>query len=335
VALVVRQIAAGWIVVTLVFRRIAPDAAPAVEMFADYTVFQTAPWLRFLAQGQGAEIVAARIERGDECVGRFTGAIFRKAGLRVLGAPFPGSSTSYMGFNLIDGVPRQDALLALRHFAFRHLGCVYLEVMDRRLEPADVPAGFASTLLEGYEVDLTPNEDVLFAAFDPACRRNIRKSEREGVRVEQASDPTSFATEYYSQLTDVFAKQGLKPTYTEARVRALINTVHASGRLLLVRATRADGAPIASAIFAAANDLSYFWGGASWREHQHLRPNEAVMWFAMRYWRARGITRFDFGGDGDYKKKYGGRRIAVPWVRAALLPWMERFRELARRAYSR
>ncbi len=320
---------------TLVFRRIAPEAAPAVEAFADFTVFQTAPWLRFLAQGQGAEIVAARIERGDACVGRFTGAIFRKAGLRVLGAPFPGSSTSYMGFNLLEGVSRHDALLALRRFAFHDLGCVYLEVMDRRLAPADVPAGFASTLLEGYELDLTQSEDALFAAFDPACRRNIRKSEREGVRVEQASDLASFASEYYAQLTDVFAKQGLKPTYDESRVRALIDAVHASGQLLLVRATRADGVPIASAIFAAANDFSYFWGGASWREHQHLRPNEAVMWFAMRYWRARGIARFDFGGDGDYKKKYGGRRIAVPWVRTARFPWMERFRELARRIYSR
>ena len=57
---------------------------------------------------------------------------------------------------------------------------------------------------------------------------------------------------------------------------------------------------------------SYFWGGASWREHQILQPNEAIFWHAMRYWKERGVMTFDMGGGGDYKRKYGGAELVVP-----------------------
>jgi CelD/BcsL family acetyltransferase involved in cellulose biosynthesis len=69
----------------------------------------------------------------------------------------------------------------------------------------------------------------------------------------------------------------------------------------------------------------YFWGGASWREDQILRPNEAVFWFAIRYWKERGIEAFDMGGGGEYKRKYGGEELEVPhfsWSRFRALKTM-------------
>ena len=41
------------------------------------------------------------------------------------------------------------------------------------------------------------------------------------------------------------------------------------------------------------------------------------MWYGMRYWKAQGAVRLDFGGGGScrYKSKYGGDLISVPWVR--------------------
>ncbi len=54
----------------------------------------------------------------------------------------------------------------------------------------------------------------------------------------------------------------------------------------------------------------------------------------MRYWKERGIDRYDMGGGGDYKSQYGGARIVVPWIRMsrnALFPWL---REAGRLAYS-
>ena len=140
--------------------------------------------------------------------------------------------------------------------------------------------------------------------------------------IEEADDP-EFADDYYAQLRDVFAKQALVPTYDKARVVELIRHVLPTGRLLLLRARDGDGLCIATGIFPALNGRAYFFGGASWRSHQILRPNEALMWQAMRHWKARGVEWFDLGGGAEYKRKYGIREVTVPFF------WTSRYRALS------
>jgi predicted N-acyltransferase len=310
------------------------DQAPALESFDDRAIHQTREWLQFVSSTQKAEPVIAVVEDGDRVVGRFTGLIVKKAGVRILGSPFQGWTTSYMAFNLEPSVSRLEALEALQRFAFSDLGCVHFELMDRRISLEDAQrAGLLFQVHPGFEIDLSRSEDELFAAMNSACRRCIRKAEKSGVIIEQAHD-AAFADDYYTQLRDVFAKQGLVPTYPKARVSALIEHLLPSGRLLLVRARSADGTCIATGIFPGMNDTTFFWGGASLRQHQSLRPNEAVQWFAMRYWKERGIRKYDMGGGGEYKRKYGGREIAVPWIRKSRHPVLESLRNNAKYLFS-
>src|SRR2546422_4532465 len=72
-----------------------------MDSFGDRVVFQTEPWLRFIAQTQGAEPVVAAVRDGNRTVGWFTGLIIRRFGVRILGSPFAGWSTQYLGFNLL------------------------------------------------------------------------------------------------------------------------------------------------------------------------------------------------------------------------------------------
>jgi hypothetical protein len=163
----------------------------------------------------------------------------------------------------------------------------------------------------GFEIDLSPCEDELFARMKGACRRCIRKAQHEGVTIEVAED-LEFVDDYYAQLIDVFEKQGLSPTYGKGRVLGLIQQLGPTQQLLLLRARDAQGRCIASGIFPAFHRHMFFWGGASWRQHQQLRPNELLMWTAMLYWKQRGIRYFDMCGRGDYKRKYGSYPIEVP-----------------------
>jgi CelD/BcsL family acetyltransferase involved in cellulose biosynthesis len=78
--------------------------------------------------------------------------------------------------------------------------------------------------------------------------------------------------------------------------------------------------------------MGYFWGGASWRQHQSLRPNELLMWSAIRYWRDQGAQIFDFGGAGDYKLKYGPAEVIVPLFRKSRVAAIGRLRDVAKRA---
>src|SRR5262249_20212907 len=157
---------------------------------------------------------------GSSTMGYFTGLLVHKFGIRILGSPFPGWTTSYMGLNLLSDVTRRAAAQILTHLAFEDLGCMHLEFMDRNLSAEDL-SGWKSTSYRGFEIDLRQSEPILFANMAPACRRCIRKAIKCGVTVEECHDQ-GFADDYYSQLKDVFAKQKLAPTYGVERVRELI-----------------------------------------------------------------------------------------------------------------
>ena len=310
-----------------------------LDSYADRNVFQTREWLSFIEKTQRAEPVIAVIRRGDETVGFFTGLVIRRYGIRILGSPFRGWTTSYLGFNLREGVSRRAAVEALLPFAFRSLGCLHLELRDRDLKLDDVH-GLGVDYSLGvdfggktvFEVDLRPPEEELFARMTSACRRCVRKAEKVGVTIEEADD-LDFANDYYAQLREVFAKQSLVPTYDKARVTELIRHLHPTGHLLLLRARDPDGQCIATGIFPAMNRWMYFWGGASWRSHQILRPNEALMWYAMRYWRSRGVEICDLGGASEYKRKWSPVEASAPFFRISRFRTISAARTLMKKGF--
>lgn len=300
-----------------------------VARFKDRTIFQTPAWLSFLTETQQAEPVFAMLRSGKDVCGYFSGLIVNKFGLKILGSPLPGWTTSYMGLNLLPGVPRRPVVDALMRFAFDELHCVHVEMMDRYVTIEDGKAlGYEYTSLQGFEVDLTQTEDEVFSNMTSACRRCIRRADKSGMTIEEAHD-IGFADEYYEQLQEVFKKQSLVPTYGRDRVKALIRCVAAPDQLLLVRARNPEGRCIATGIFPALNGTMYFWGGASRQACLGSRPNEAIHWYAMRHWKRRGMCRYDMGGGGEYKRKYGGQEIRVPWLRKSKYPWIEALRGLA------
>lgn len=303
--------------------------------FADRTIFQTREWLQFVHETQRARIVLCELTEGGDLAGYFSGLVFSRLGVPILGSSFPGWTTPYMGFNLVPGASRKAALAAIEDAAWGWLNCLHMEVSDPFFSFDDGnDLGFTCEAYASYRTDLTQTEDKLFANMDSACRRCIRKAEKSGVTIEEAHD-AAFADEYYEQLEDVFAKQGLVPTYPVGRVRALIKNLDPTGRLLLVRARDREGKCIATGIFPGFNKIAEFWGNASLRTSQSLRPNEAIHWYAMRFWKARGVEIYDWGGEGKYKEKYGCVAHGVPWFCKSRLALVSRLRSQARKMFER
>jgi len=305
-----------------------------LRTYPDRQIFQTPAWMRFIAESQGgAKPVIAALKDGNSTVGHFAGLEVRRAGFRILGSPFVGWTTPYMGVRLVPGVEKRAALAALIHFAFDQSRFAHLEVMDRQLSLCDGERVFQEhSEIKGWEVDLTPTEEEILARMYNDRRRCIRKSKRDGVVIEECWDE-SFVEDYYPQLEDVFAKQSLVPTYSRERIRLLIRHLLPTGMLLLLRARDRSGRCIATGIFPALNDRVYFFGGASWRDGQILHPNEPIQWYAMRYWKQRGITAYDMCGGGEYKKQYGGREISVLWFRSSKYRWVSQLRMAAAAAF--
>ena len=300
-----------------------------LDEFDDRTVFQTREWLDFIAETQGARPVLAELRRGTDLAGYFTGLIVKRFGVPILGSSFPGWTTPYIAFNMVDGASRQEALEAVERLAFGELKCLHMEVSDRQFTPEDgTSLGFQQKSYDSYETDLRQTEDQIFGAMSSACGRCIRKAQKSGVVIQESSD-ANFAEEYFEQLQDVFAKQKLVPTYDKERVSALIRHLAPTGRLLLLRALSPDGKCIGTGIYPAFNKVAQFWGNASLRSMQILRPNEALHWHAIRYWKARGVQYFDWGGGGTYKEKYGPYPIAIPWFYKSRYKILSTMREQA------
>jgi hypothetical protein len=316
---------------------IDPEAADWTRLdgFADRTIFQTREWLQFVRETQRARIVLCELTDGGVTVGYFAGLVFSRFGVRILGSSFPGWTTPYMGFNLLNGLSRRDALAAIEFTAWDTLKCLHMEVSDPYFAVDDgKDAGFSCESYASYRTDLTQAEDKLFSNMDSACRRCVRKAEKSGVTIEEAHD-LNFADEYYEQLKDVFAKQTLVPTYPVERVRALVRNLGPTGRILLVRARDSQGNCIATGIFPGFNKIAEFWGNASFRSSQNLRPNEAIHWYAMNYWKRRGAEIYDWGGEGTYKEKYGCVPYRVPWFTKSRFGFISKLRAQAKAMFER
>jgi hypothetical protein len=241
-----------------------------------------------------------------------------------------------MGFTLDPGVDRAEATRALMRFAFRRLGCLHVELMDRHTEFEEL-GGLRARVVgsAAFELDLSQSEEELLAGMRSACRRAIRKGEREGVLVEEAHG-VEFADEYYAQLLGVYERQGMRPPYGVDLVREMIRCVEPSGNLLMLRAVAPDGERIATALFPAREEFAYFWGGASLASHRILRPNEAIFWHAIRRFRTQGVELFDFGGGGgDFKRKFGGPERRIPYLRRSRVPGLMTLRNAAAYVYKR
>ncbi len=302
--------------------------------YEDRTVFHSHEWFSFLKESQGAMPAILKIKHGDSVAGFFFGAIKKKFGFGIMGSPFKGWTTLYMGFTLHSQYRRRDVLPSILEFVFGELNCHHIEITDRYFSPGDgANLGMECDVGRSFLIDLRKTKEELYDAMEKkSCRWCIRKARKEGVVIEEANDP-GFADDYCLQLKDVFSKQALVPTYSLPRVEQLIKHLGSTGNLLLLRARSPRGDCIATGIFLASNDMMIFWGGASLRKYQSFRPNELVIWHAMNHWKDKGIKFFDMGGGGEYKRKYGGAEIPVISLRKSKNVLISEARRFAKRAF--
>lgn len=100
---------------TLRLRELDYGAVPwdVLNSCKDRTLLQTKAWLEYLAETQHATPVVAAVEQGTQVLGYVRGLVIRRFGLRILGSPFPGWTTSHMAFNVEGDVAEVDLLDAL------------------------------------------------------------------------------------------------------------------------------------------------------------------------------------------------------------------------------
>jgi hypothetical protein len=287
-------------------------------------IFQTLPWINYLTEIQNVQPIMAAVKSDGQMLGYYTGFITNKFGLKILGSPFRGWTTYFMGFNLAPEASYHDVLQAFPKFAFDELGCQYFEIIDPQVNQ-DNCGGLPYRIerLPWFALDLSGNEETIFAKLTGDCRRRIRRANDDGIVIEEAHD-AGFVDDYYRQFQDVMSKKSMVPTYKIDSVRKLIDYFTPTGNLILLRARNADGECVATEICLALNQTGVGWGAASWRQYQYLHPNEILLWQAMKALHARGVKYFHLGGESEeFKRKFGAQDAQLYRLRKARNPVLD------------
>jgi CelD/BcsL family acetyltransferase involved in cellulose biosynthesis len=124
-------------------------------------------------------------------------------------------------------------------------------------------------------------------------QRNIRRAEREGLAIRQATRAQDLVGTFYRLHVRTRRRQGV-PVQPRRFFRLLweraINT--GLGSLLIVEAS---GQPVAAAVFLAWNQTMIYKYGASDERAWSLRPNHLLFWHAIQTACEHGYRWFDFG----------------------------------------
>ena len=297
------------------FDRIDVNDVPwdRISEFSGANIFHTRPWINFIADVKGAEPVIAAVLSDGQVRGYFMGLITQKYGLKILGSPFRGWGTYFMGFNLESDISYHEVLRAFPKFAFDELRCHYLEITDSSLKMDEWKGlSYVVEQLQWFVLDLNKSEEELFANMkDKSCRRAIRRAEKKGVVIEDTIDP-DFADEFYAQFQDVMAKHSVAPTFSVDFVRQMIEHLLPTGNIVLLRARNPEGVCIATKILFVFNKVAVGWGGASWRQYQGLNPNEMISWYSMKKLKSIGAEVLHLGeGAEQFKRKLGSCETQV------------------------
>ena len=264
-------------------------------------VFQTAPWIRSVTKPYGFTPRAVLVLHDNRPVG---GAPFVEvdgaAGHRMVVGPFS---------DYCDPILHDDGAWALIAGYFEGLN---LPVRFRflRFRPTDITNLRPDGLARWHGLHLNRSPEELLASMDSAARRAIAKSERSGLEIVDAQDMGDLSA-FYDIHVDV---RRLKYRLLAQPISFFEGIWHefiekGTGRLSLAVS---GGQVIAGVLFIEWKDRVYYKFNASRDEFLGLRPNDAIVWAAIRSAYENGRTLLDFGlsdwdqsGLRNYKLKFG------------------------------
>ncbi len=271
------------------------------------SLFTSTAWLAVLRDGYGLSFRSALIGEADEPRGGIAWAeIDDVRGHRLTSLPFtdyadPAGSVSADEWAAVvstlveTGLPLTARLLTA--------------------ERPDVPGIRESGRLAWHSAEIDGTESELWANLKSGARQNIRKAQRNDVRVRvgsSASDVAAFRSLHVSLRKTKYRMLAQPTRFFDALVS------HFGPDNLRVILADIDGEVVAGILLLRHGLTAYYKFNASTERGLADRANDLVMWTALLEAQRWGCDRFDFGvSDLDqpglirYKRKYASDEAEV------------------------
>jgi hypothetical protein len=248
--------------------------------------FHSAAWARVLCESYGYKPVyfTAFENNNLSFLMPFMEVNSRITGKRGVSLPF----TDFCDTITSNGNDFRTAVNAVREYG-KERGWKTMEWMDNggRFSGASPCASYFT-----HRLELSGPEDQVFSSFKSNTRRNIYKAAKEGVRVE-IGDSLEALKLYYRLHCITRRDHGLPPqpfSFFRKIWDCVMDPGYGFSALAFV-----NEFCVAGGVYFHFGETAIYKFGASNRKYQHLRPNNLVMWEAIRECLRRGCRHFSFG----------------------------------------
>ena len=191
-----------------------------------------------------------------------------------------------------------------------------IEMRSGNMLPQDISS---SSFYYGHTLDLTQGEETIFSNLRDSTRRNIRKAEREGVSVSFVNSVDGVNAFY--RFNCMTRKQHGLPPQPFRFFRNIYEHIIATN-LGFVAIAESGGHTIAGAVYFHFGEKAFYKYGASDKGYQHLRPNNLVMWEAIKHYAQKGYKTLCFGrtepensGLRQFKTGWNTKEHIIPYYK--------------------
>ena len=287
-----------------------------ISKFSGATFFHSAAWARVLSDSYGYQpVYLTHVESNHfEALLPLMEVNSWLTGRRGVSLPFTDSCEPLCP----DVTSFKQLFAAATEYGIKR-NWKYLECRGGRQWMNEVPV---STCFFNHLLNLTPAESSLWLGLSENTRRAVRKGQRSGLTVEFAQTLDAVRI-FYALLCETRKRHGVPPQpfdFFANIYRHVLST--GKGRVIIIRK---DSHAVAGAMFFHFGRAAIYKFGASAAPFQHFRPNNLVMWEAIRRYKVDGFESMDFGrtsltNDGlrQFKLGWGTQESHVDYARFLL-----------------
>ena len=225
-------------------------------------------------------------------------------------------------------LPTEDQLAVLKELGQRHQAVSIKLEPNAPTEPETITFLLSKNLLAGrplftkytFQLDLTPDENTLFANLEQKTRYNVNVAYKKGVQIFENTSESGLE-QHLEILKETTHRQGFYahgPEYFRTMWKSLKDT----GMMRILEA-HYEGQVLVSWIMFVFNGVLYYPYGASRSEQRNVMASNLMMWEAIKYGKAQGCSMFDMWGSlgpepdknhpwygfHRFKKGYGGKLV--------------------------
>lgn len=168
-----------------------------------------------------------------------------------------------------------------------------------------------------HHLDLDRDYDTVFQNFKDSLKRNIRKAEKNNIRIENSVSEKAVET-FYKLHLQTRKKHGapIQPKGYFYRLKKYLF----DEKLGFISTAYLEDLPIAACIFLYVNQKLFYKYGASDEKYLSYRPNELIFSEVIRWGCDKQFSSLDFGisflyneGLRRYKSNWGTKEIVAPY----------------------